>query len=137
MRVQLRVLLSACAVLKSSRNKLRFLFFATTDAAKSHVISCASRTACNVELLPLPLPLPASPTKTFTHPRRSRAAPRQHAARVNGQAGAATLESTHMYDFKMAAGAAYQCALADYLGKLGYQLERDGDGSFRISQHQT
>lgn len=46
---------------------------------------------------------------------------------------AASIESVLLFDYKMAAGAAYQCALAHELDKLGYQLERDGMESFRIA----
>lgn len=44
-----------------------------------------------------------------------------------------SIESRLIYDYKMAGGAAYQCALADRLQQLGYQLERDGPDSFRIA----
>lgn len=51
--------------------------------------------------------------------------------RSNGSA--ASLEPQLLFDYKMAAGAAYQCALAHKLEELGYKLERDGPESFRIS----
>jgi conjugative relaxase-like TrwC/TraI family protein len=44
-----------------------------------------------------------------------------------------SLASELLYDYKMAGGAAYQCALAEQLQQLGYQLERDGPDSFRIA----
>ena len=46
---------------------------------------------------------------------------------------AASIESKLMFDYKMASGAAYQCALAEQLGRAGYVLERDGPDSFRIA----
>lgn len=45
----------------------------------------------------------------------------------------ASLASELLFDYKMAGGATYQCALADQLQQLGYQLERDGPDSFRIA----
>lgn len=46
---------------------------------------------------------------------------------------AASLASEFMFDYKMAAGAAYQCSMADKMGRLGHQLERDGQESFRLA----
>lgn len=46
---------------------------------------------------------------------------------------AASLDSSRLYDWKMAVGAAYQAQLAHELGNLGYQLERDGEETFRIA----
>jgi conjugative relaxase-like TrwC/TraI family protein len=46
---------------------------------------------------------------------------------------AASLASEKIFEYKMAAGAVYQCSLAHEVGSLGYKLERDGDESFRIA----
>jgi conjugative relaxase-like TrwC/TraI family protein len=46
---------------------------------------------------------------------------------------AASLSSEKLFEYKMTAGAAYQCSLAHELNKLGYQLVRDGEASFRIA----
>lgn len=53
------------------------------------------------------------------------------AIREDGRA--AGIASERLYEYKMAGGAAYQCALAHELKTMGYTLERDGTESFRIA----
>lgn len=52
------------------------------------------------------------------------------ATRADGSTG--TIESSHLYRWKMAAGAIYRAELASEMQRLGYQVERDGK-SFRVS----
>lgn len=55
-----------------------------------------------------------------------------NAAIIEGR-NAASVASELLFEYKMAGGAAYQCTLAHELGALGYQLERDGEDTFRLA----
>lgn len=52
---------------------------------------------------------------------------------LRGDGRAASLASEKLYEYKMAVGAAYQCALAHELKTQGHKVERDGQDTFRLS----
>jgi len=77
---------------------------------------------------------------TYVHGTSREADPQLHthafvlnvAERSDGSYG--TLETKPLYEWKMALGAAYRAELAHELRTLGYEIEADSKGSFRLSQ---
>ncbi len=77
---------------------------------------------------------------TYVHGTSREADPQLHthafvmnvAKRADGSYG--TLETKPLYGWKMALGAAYRAELAQNLRALGYEIEPDAKGNFRISE---